>query len=197
MKRRPNLEGVWRSERLRIGLAMGAIFGLAAVALRLEGHRFWCRCGRLTLWSGDIHSAHNSQHLVDPYSFTHVEHGLLLYALLRPFGRWVGPGSRLVIAVAIEGIWEVVENSAAVIERYRQATIALGYAGDSVVNSLGDIVACTLGLFLAHRLPVRWSVALLVTVELALLAIYRDNLTLNVLMLVFPLESVKTWQMGG
>ena len=196
MKYPPNPDPVWRSERLRIGLAIGAIFGLAAVALRLEGHRFWCRCGRLTLWSGDIHSAHNSQHLVDPYSFTHVEHGLLLYAMLRPFARWLGPGGRLILAVAIEGIWEVVENSAAVIERYRQATIALGYAGDSVVNSMGDIAACTLGLLLAQRLPVRWSVALLATVELVLLAIYRDNLTLNVLMLVCPLESVKNWQMG-
>ena len=196
MKCSVNPGRVWRSERLRIRLAIGAIFGLAVVALRLEGHRFWCRCGRLSLWSGDIQSAHNSQHLVDPYSFTHVEHGLLLYALLRPLGRWLGPGSRLVLAVVIEGIWEVVENSSAVIERYRQATIALGYAGDSVVNSIGDIAACTLGLFLAQRLPVRWSVALFVSIELALLAIYRDNLTLNVLMLVFPLESVKNWQMA-
>jgi Protein of unknown function (DUF2585) len=196
MKRRPNLERVWRSERLRIGLAMGLIFSLAAVALRLEGHRFWCRCGRLTLWSGQIQSAHNSQHLVDPYTFTHMEHGLLLYALLRPFARWLGPGNRLVVAVAIEGMWEIAENLPAVIERYRQATIALGYAGDSVVNSIGDTARCTLGLFLAQRLPAQWSVTLFVMVELVLLAIYRDNLTLNVLMLVFPLESVKIWQMG-
>lgn len=139
---------------------------------------------------------HNSQHLVDPYSFTHLEHGLLLYALLRPFGRWLGPSSRLILAVAIEGMWEAIENLPVVIERYRRATIALGYVGDSVVNSMGDIAACTLGLFLAQRLPVRWSVALFVSIELALLAIHRDNLTLNVLMLVFPLESVKTWQMG-
>ncbi len=196
MIRRPNPNPIWRSDRVRLGLAIAAIFGLAAVALRLEGHRFWCRCGRLTPWSGDIHSAHNSQHLVDPYSFTHIEHGLLLYALLRLFSRWLGPGWRLALAVALEGIWEVVENLPAVIERYRQATIALGYVGDSVANSVGDIAACTFGLILAQRLPVRWSVALVVTVELALLAIYRDNLTLNVLMLICPLESVKAWQMG-
>ena len=191
-----NSDPDWRSQRLRLGLAIAAIFGLATVALRLEGHRWWCRCGRLTPWSGDIHSEHNSQHLVDPYSFTHMEHGLLLYALLRPFAGRLGPGSRLILAVALEAIWEVAENSPAVIERYRQATIALGYVGDSVVNSLGDIAACTLGFFLAQRLPVRWSVALVLAVEATLLAIYRDNLALNVLMLVFPLESIKAWQMG-
>jgi hypothetical protein len=185
-----------RSHRLRTGLAIPAIFGLATLALRLEGHLWWCRCGRLTPWSGDIHSEHNSQHLFDPYSFTHIEHGLLLYALLRPFARWLGPGSRLILAVGLEAVWEVVENSSAVIERYRQATIALGYVGDSVANSLGDIAACTLGFYLANRLPVRWSIGILLAIEAALLAIYRDNLALNVLMLIFPMLSVKTWQMG-
>jgi Protein of unknown function (DUF2585) len=185
-----------RSHRVRIGLTIAAIFGLATIALRLEGHRWWCRCGRLTPWSGDIHSEHNSQHLVDPYSFTHIEHGLLLYALLTPLGRWLGSSSRLILVVFLEAIWEVIENSPPVIERYRQATIALGYVGDSVVNSLGDISACMLGFVLASRLPVRWSIALVLTFEAALLAIYRDNLALNVLMLVIPLESVKTWQMG-
>jgi hypothetical protein len=196
MKLPQNPDPDWRSRRLRIGLAIAAIFGLATVARRLEGQRWWCRCGRLTPWSGDIYSEHNSQHLVDPYSFTHMEHGLLLYALLRPFARRLGPGSRLILAVGLEALWEVVENSPAVIERYRQATIALGYVGDSVANSLGDIAACTLGFFLANRLPVRWSVALLLAVEAALLAIYRDNLALNLQMLVFPLESMKAWQMG-
>ncbi len=192
----PNSDPDWRSHRLRIGLAIAAIFGLGTVARRLEGHRWWCSCGRLTPWSGNIHSEHNSQHLVDPYSFTHMEHGLLLYALLRPFAKWLGPGSRLILAVSTEALWEVVENSQAVIERYRQATIALGYVGDSVTNSLGDIAACTLGFFLAKRLPVRWSVALLLAIEAALLGIYRDNFALNLLMLLFPLESMKAWQMG-
>jgi hypothetical protein len=165
-------------------------------ALRLEGQRWWCRCGRLALWSGHIHSEHNSQHLFDPYSFTHIEHGVLLYALVRPFARWIGSSGRLMLVVAIEALWEVVENSPAVIERYRQATIALGYVGDSVANSLGDIASCTLGVLLANRLPVRWSVGMLIAFEAALLLIYRDNLALNVLMLVFPLESVKIWRTG-
>jgi len=166
-----HLDANRRSQRLRMGLAIAAILGLATLALRLEGHRWWCRCGRLTPWSGDIHSEHNSQHLVDPYSFTHVEHGLLLYALLRPFARWLGPGRRLILAVAFEALWEILENSPAVIERYRQATISLGYAGDTVINSLGDIAACAFGFLLAKRLPVRWSVAFVLAVEAALLAI--------------------------
>ncbi len=197
MSLRANPDRDGRSQRLRIGVVIAAILVLATVALRLEGHRWWCRCGRIMPWSGNIHSEHNSQHLVDPYSFTHMEHGLLLYALLRPFAARLKPGSRFILAVAVEALWEVVENSPAVIERYRQATIALGYAGDSVVNSLGDITACAIGFFLAKRLPVRWSIALVLTIEAVLLAIYRDNLALNVVMLVFPLESVKTWQMGG
>jgi hypothetical protein len=182
---------------VRIGLAIAGLFGLATVGLRREGHRWWCRCGRLRPWSGNIWSEHNSQHLLDPYSLTHVLHGMLLYALLRPLARWVGPGNRLVLALALETLWEMVENSALVIARYRQGTIAVGYLGDSVANSLGDIAACALGLLIAKRLPVGWSVVLFLAIELGLLVIYRDNLLLNVVMLVYPLESVKSWQVGG
>ena len=165
--------------------------------MRLEGHRWWCSCGRPVPWSGDIWSGHNSQHLADPYTLTHLLHGLIFYALLRPSAGWLGSGTRLVLAVALESLWEVVENSEAVIERYRQATIALGYAGDSILNSLGDIVACGVGYLLARRLPVRWSIALFVLVEAALLLVYRDNLALNVLMLIWPNQAIKSWQMGA
>jgi len=177
-------------------LAIVSLIGVAVISLRFEGQRWWCRCGRLYPWSGDIHSAHNSQHLLDPYSFTHALHGLLFYALLRPAAGRLGVGTRLVIAVAIEALWEVVENSDAVIERYRQATIALGYSGDSVINSLGDIVSCSAGFLIASRLPVRWSVVLFFAVEAALLAVYRDCFLLNVLMLVWPVEAIKSWQTG-
>jgi hypothetical protein len=182
--------GIWHL------IAIACVIGLAVASLRFEGQRWWCQCGRLALWSGDIQSSHNSQHLLDPYSFTHVLHGLIFYALLRPLAGKLGVGTRLIFALLIEMVWEVVENSDAVIDRYRQATIALGYAGDSVVNSLGDIASCGLGFFLAARLPARWSVVLFLAVELTLLAVYRDCLSLNVLMLLYPLESVKTWQMG-
>lgn len=177
-------------------VAIAAVIGLAVASLRFEGQRWWCRCGRPFLWSGDIHSGHNSQHLVDPYSFTHALHGLIFFALLRPLAGKLGFGTRLALALLIEVAWEVVENSDAVIERYRHATISLGYAGDSVWNSLGDIASCSLGFYLAARLPIRWSVALFLAVELILLAVYRDCLTLNVLMLLHPLESVRSWQMG-
>jgi hypothetical protein len=167
------------------------------LALSSEGRRWWCRCGRPFLWSGGIHSGHTSQHLADPYTLTHALHGMVLYALLRPSAGRLGPGSRLLLALALEALWEVVENSQAVVERYRRATIALGYAGDSVLNSVGDLAACGLGYLLAGRLPVRWSVAVVVLVEVALLAVYRDNLLLNVIMLVYPVEAVRTWQAGA
>jgi Protein of unknown function (DUF2585) len=172
-----------------------ALFGLAALVLRLEGRRWWCRCGRLTPWTGDIWSEHNSQHLFDPYSFTHVEHGLILYMMFRPLARWVGPTHRLILAMAVETLWEIIENTPAVINNYRKAALARGYEGDSVANSLGDLAACGLGLLLARRLPARWSVALFIGMEVVLLAVYRDNLLLNITMQFIPIKAVEAWQM--
>jgi hypothetical protein len=188
--------GSGRSHSLRTGLTIAALFGLAALALRLEGRRWWCRCGRPSPWSGQIWSEHNSQHLLDPYTFTHLEHGLLLYALLRPLARWVGPANRLILAMALETLWEIVENTQPVIENYRKAALARGYSGDSVANSLADLAACGLGLILAQRLPVRWSLAVFIVIEAGLLIIYRDNLLLTVMMQFLPLDSVQSWQMG-
>jgi hypothetical protein len=185
-----------RSPRLPAWLAIGGLFGLTAMALRLEGRRWWCRCGRLVPWSGDIWSEHNSQHLLDPYTFTHVEHGLLLYALLRPLGRWIGPDHRLVLALGLEALWEVLENTQPAIERYRKTATAQGYAGDSVANSLADLAACALGLLLARWLPIGWSVALLLAIEAGLLAVYRDNFLLTVVMPIWPVKSIQSWQMG-
>ncbi len=177
-------------------MVIGALFGLATIALRLEGRRWWCRCGRLTPWTGDIWSAHNSQHLFDPYSFTHVEHGLVFWAMMRPLGRWIRPSHRLMLAMAVETLWEIVENTQPVINNYRKAALARGYEGDSIANSLGDIAACGLGLLLARRLPARWSVALFVGMEVVLLAVYRDNLLLNITMQFVPIKSIEAWQMG-
>jgi hypothetical protein len=177
-------------------VAIGALFGLAAIALRLEGRRWWCRCGRLTPWMGDIWGPHTSQLLFDPYSFTHVEHGLVFYAISRPLARWIGPTSRMMLAVAVETLWEIVENTQPVINNYRKAALARGYEGDSVANSLGDIAACGLGLWLARRLPARWSIALFVGTEIVLLLLYRDNLILNVTMQFVPIKAVEAWQLG-
>jgi hypothetical protein len=178
-------------------LAIGALFGLATIALRLEGRRWWCRCGRPTPWMGDIWSPHTSQHLFDPYSFTHVEHGLIFHAMLRPMARWVGPRNRLLLAMAAETLWEIAENTQPVIENYRKAALARGYEGDSVANSLGDIAACGLGLLLARRPPVRWSIALFVGMEIVLLAVYRDDLILNITMQFVPIKAVEAWQTGA
>lgn len=159
-----------------------------------------CACGTVKLWQGAVHSAENSQHITDWYSASHLIHGLLFY-----FFAWVlwtrwrvfgGLPARyaLPIAVAFEGFWEILENSPMIIQRYREATISFGYVGDSIVNSMSDIGWMIVGFLLASRLPVWASIALAVVLELLTLILIRDNLTLNVLMLLWPLESVRQWQ---
>jgi hypothetical protein len=182
---------------LRTTLALTSIAAVTMVLLFRRGQPWWCRCGRLAPWSGEIWSGHNSQHLADPYTLSHLLHGLVFFAVLRPLARWLGLGPRLVLAGALEAAWELFENAPAVIERYRTATMALGYSGDSLLNSLGDIASCGLGFWLAARLPARWSVALFLAVEVGMLAVYRDCLVLNVLMLVHPVGAIKSWQTGA
>lgn len=175
-------------------MAAVAILVATAAWLSFQGQPWWCACGGWNLSSWQVWSSHNSQHLVDPYSFSHVLHGLLFYALFSRLG--ARPTVRLVFALSLEAGWEVLENSEFIIRRYREATMSLDYFGDSVVNTLGDILFCALGYSIAARVPVRASVALFVTTELAMLATIRDGLLLNVLMLVWPLEAVKQWQMA-
>jgi hypothetical protein len=159
-----------------------------------------CACGTVKLWQGAVQSAENSQHITDWYSASHLIHGLLFY-----FFAWVlwtrwrlfgGLPARyaLPIAVAFEAFWEVLENSPMIIQRYREATISLGYVGDSIVNSMADVGWMMIGFFLASRLPVWVSIALAIALELLTLILIRDNLTLNVLMLLWPLDSVREWQ---
>ena len=175
--------------------AFAAVVVAAAYQLHRQGRVFWCACGQPFLWDGDIWSSHNSQHLFDPYSFTHVLHGVIFCGLA-----WLAlPRLRLVwrlwAATAVEALWEIFENTQFVIQRYREATIGLGYEGDSIANSMGDLACCALGFMLAWRLGVRRSVILFVVTELALLVTVRDNLTLNVLMLLCPIDAIKAWQM--
>lgn len=184
-----------RRWRFAMPAAVGALFVLATVALRLEGRRWWCQCGSPALWTGDMFSPHTSQHLLDPYSFTHFEHGLVFYTMLRPLSRWAGPGRRMLLAMAIETLWETIENTQPVIENYRKAAMARGYEGDSIANSLGDIAACGLGLLVARRLPLRWTVALFVAMEVVLLIAFRDTLILNIVMQFAPIRAVEAWQM--
>jgi hypothetical protein len=174
-----------------------AIVIAAAVALLAMGRHPICTCGVIRLWGGDAHSPENSQQIADWYSLSHIIHGFLFYALLR----WLAPrwprAWRLVVAVAIEAGWELLENSPLIIDRYRQATIAIGYTGDTVLNSLSDILMMTIGFLFAARAPARLTIGLAIGFELLALAVIRDNLTLNVLMLAWPIDAIRTWQAGA
>jgi len=176
-------------------LAMAVIVTLAVGQLHLQGRLGWCSCGRLSPWVGDIWSSHCSQHLFDPYSFTHVLHGLVLYGLLALACPKMPLAWRLCLAISLEAGWEVFENCDFTIQRYREMTIALDYKGDSIANSLGDILCCGAGFLLTRRLGVWGSVSLFVATEVVLLIWIRDSLLLNVVMLAWPIDAIKTWQM--
>jgi len=176
--------------------AAAGIIALGMVALHLMGRRLWCACGSPVPWSWDIHSAHNSQHLVDPYTLTHVLHGVLYYAALRLLLAARPARVRALLALVIEVGWEILENTPAVVTRYRQ-TMDAGYTGDTIANSLGDIAACMLGYLAAMSLPALVSAVGVVAVEVGLLFTIRDSLLLNVVMLVRPIEAIRRWQTGG
>jgi hypothetical protein len=178
-------------------LAVVAVLGLTACQLHRQGRPWWCACGRPTPWVGDVQSPHTSQHLFDPYSFTHVLHGVVLCGLLAWGLSRLAVAWRLWLAVCLESLWEVFENTDLVIQRYRAATLALGYEGDSVANSLGDILSCVVGFLIARWLGLRWSVVLFLVTEAVLLLWIRDDLLLNVVMLLYPVPSIKAWQMGS
>ncbi|MBE7470545.1 MAG: DUF2585 family protein [Anaerolineales bacterium] len=177
-------------------LATIAILVLAALQLRSQGRLWMCDCGYIWLWSGDVWSSDNSQHWFDPYSFSHMLHGFIFFWLLAWGLPRLAVSWQLCLALFVEALWEIFENSAFVINRYREATAALGYQGDTVINSLGDIIACGIGFAIAWRLGFRRSLALFVITELVLLFWIRDNLTLNIIMLLYPIEAIKAWQIG-
>ena len=179
--------------------ATAAIVVIAGAALLefANGRLLVCRCGYVKLWHGVVYSSENSQHLTDWYTPSHVLHGIGFYFLLWLVARRVDVRLRFVMATALEATWEVAENMAFIIDRYRAATISLDYYGDSIANSVADIGAMMLGFWLARRLAAWMSVVLFVAVELGLALMIRDNLTLNILMLIHPFEAVKRWQLGG
>ncbi|WP_263854078.1 DUF2585 family protein [Sphingomonas parva] len=176
-------------------LALAMVAATAAILLWM-GRPPICTCGTVKMWVGAVQGPDNSQHLADWYTFSHIIHGFLFYALGWAFLRRNPPGDRLLAAVSIEAGWELLENSQWIIDRYRQATMALGYNGDSVLNSVADIGWMTLGWAVARRLPVWATIVLALAFELLALLMVRDNLTLNVLMLVAPVDAVRVWQAG-
>ncbi|HEX4588437.1 MAG TPA: DUF2585 family protein [Gemmataceae bacterium] len=182
--------------RLLSWLAVALILAAQVALLRVEGRRWWCACGSPNLWTSDAHGPHNSQHLFDPYSFSHVTHGVLLCGFLWLVARRLSVAWRFCLTVAVEVAWEVAENSNAVIDRFRAGTAALGYRGDTVANSLGDVLSCTVGFWLARRLGLWRSIALIVVIEVGLLFWIRDNLVLDVLTLLHPVDAIGAWQAG-
>jgi uncharacterized membrane protein YjdF len=168
----------------------------AAVLLHKEGRSWWCSCGRAFFWTGNAWGSLTSQTFLDPYSFTHLLHGLMFCGLLTLLARRVSGDWRFCLAIMMEAVWELIENTNTVIQQYRSATAALGYQGDTVMNSLGDITCCAVGFLLARKLGWIRSLALFFITELMLLIWIRDSLLLEIVMLVSPVKAIKVWQMG-
>jgi hypothetical protein len=173
------------------------ILAAAALTLWLMGQVPICRCGYVKLWHGVVASSENSQHVADWYTFSHVIHGFAFFGLLHLLGRRWPLGLRFVVALMIEAAWEIFENTDFTINRYRTVTISLDYYGDSVLNSIFDMLAMAVGFVAAARLPVWVTIALVIGLEAFVAYWIRDNLALNIIMLIYPLDAIREWQMGG
>ena len=184
----PNL-----SRRAYTIIAFGLVVAMAVI-LYLMGREPMCTCGYIKLWHGVVKSSQNSQQIFDWYSFTHIIHGLGFYLLLTIINRRLPFWVKLLAAISLECAWEILENTDMVINRYRAATISLDYYGDSIVNSVGDVIAMVTGFLIAYKKPVWFSLMLFLVIEIGLGILIRDNLTINLIMLVHPFDAIKHWQ---
>lgn len=181
----------------------GIIAAFVVILILTGGIELWMGCspfgpdGKFGWWEGNIWSSENSQRFADPYSFSHIVHGLLFYAGLLLAARRLPVQYRLLIALAVEAGWEMLENSPFIIDRYREATISLGYMGDSVINSMSDILMMTIGFLFAYRARPLIAVGAVIAMEVGCALWIRDNLTINIIMLIHPVEAIKHWQMAG
>jgi hypothetical protein len=171
---------------------------MMAAMLRFNGRIWWCKLGDWAVYVNDAwNSSHTSQHVFDPYAFTHVLHGVLGFwiagLILKNYSKTIW----FVVTLAVEAAWEILENSNFIIEKYRENTASLDYFGDSIANSIGDLIACAIGFLIALKLGIWRSLVFFVVVEILLIIWIRDSFLLNILMLVYPLESIKVWQMGA
>jgi len=181
--------------RLLLMVAVGLVLLAMVVLLRAQGRSFLCACGQFVVWIGESCSSDTSQQLLDPYSFTHVLHGFLFFWLIALLFRRMPRGWEFLPALLLESAWEVFENTSFVINKYRTETAALGYQGDTIVNSLGDLACAMAGFLVAQRLGLPRSLIVFVLVEVVLVLWIHDSLVLQILMLVRPVEAIKLWQM--
>lgn len=180
-------------------ILMLAVILIMVIVLATEGRVWWCQWDTpIYIWSSDVWSKHNSQHFLDPYTFTHILHGFLFFWLARLiFRRRISFAWMLFAAVVGESAWELVENSEYMIELYRTNTASLEYFGDSIANSLGDVVACVVGFLIAYKLQIWRSIVVFLLIEAVLMLTIKDSLLINILMLIYPIEAIKVWQAGA
>ena len=198
MSERPRKDSISTKTTAAALIVCSAIAAAMAGVLRLDGRAWWCKLSDSAIYINDAwNSSHTSQHFLDPYSFTHILHGVLMFWIAGSIFKKISPYWQLTIAAAAEAGWEILENSNFIIEKYRANTAALDYFGDSIANSVGDLLACLIGFWIAAKLGLWKSLAFFLAVELILLFWIRDSLLLSIVMLIYPIDTLKTWQNGA